>query len=113
PPVAAPARIPFGYQDGRAATSRQPANRADPRFRGAKRRARLSQKGPGLARRRSRRKHNERTLISMHIIWSLIVVLVVGAIAKLLMPGKDPGGILITMVLGLVGAVVAGFLGRA
>lgn len=37
----------------------------------------------------------------------------VGAIAKLLMPGRDPGGIIITMVLGIVGALLGGFLGRA
>jgi len=49
----------------------------------------------------------------MHLIWTLIVGLVVGAIAKLLMPGRDPGGILITMLLGIAGAFVAGFLGRA
>lgn len=49
----------------------------------------------------------------MHIIWSLIVGLVVGAIAKLLMPGKDPGGIIVTMLLGIVGSILAGFLGRA
>ncbi len=49
----------------------------------------------------------------MHIIWSLIVGLVVGAIAKLIMPGRDPGGILITMLLGIGGAVLAGLLGRA
>ncbi|MEA2698140.1 MAG: hypothetical protein QOI66_2411 [Myxococcales bacterium] len=49
----------------------------------------------------------------MHIIWSLIVGLVVGAIAKLLMPGRDPGGIIITMLLGIAGSVIAGFLGRA
>jgi uncharacterized membrane protein YeaQ/YmgE (transglycosylase-associated protein family) len=49
----------------------------------------------------------------MHIIWALIVGLVVGAIAKLLMPGRDPGGILITMLLGVAGSIVAGFLGRA
>jgi uncharacterized membrane protein YeaQ/YmgE (transglycosylase-associated protein family) len=49
----------------------------------------------------------------MHIIWSLIVGLVVGAIAKLIMPGRDPGGILITMLIGIAGSVVAGFLGRA
>jgi uncharacterized membrane protein YeaQ/YmgE (transglycosylase-associated protein family) len=49
----------------------------------------------------------------MHIIWSLLVGLVVGAIAKLLMPGKDPGGIIITMLLGVAGSVLAGFLGRA
>ena len=38
---------------------------------------------------------------------------VVGVIAKLLMPGKDPGGIVVTILLGIVGAVVGGFLGRA
>jgi uncharacterized membrane protein YeaQ/YmgE (transglycosylase-associated protein family) len=49
----------------------------------------------------------------MGIIVTLIVGLIVGAIAKLLMPGKDPGGIIITMLLGVAGAFVAGFLGRA
>jgi uncharacterized membrane protein YeaQ/YmgE (transglycosylase-associated protein family) len=49
----------------------------------------------------------------MGILATLIVGLIVGAIAKLLMPGKDPGGIIITMLLGVAGAFVAGFLGRA
>ena len=49
----------------------------------------------------------------MHFIWALIVGLFVGALAKLLMPGKDPGGILVTMLLGIAGSLVAGFLGRA
>ncbi len=49
----------------------------------------------------------------MHILWMLIVGLVVGAIAKALMPGRDPGGIVITMVIGGVGALIAGFLGRS
>ena len=49
----------------------------------------------------------------MEILWTLIIGLVVGAVAKLLMPGKDPGGIIITMLLGVAGAFVAGFLGRA
>ena len=49
----------------------------------------------------------------MHILWSLIIGLIVGAIAKLLMPGKDPGGVVITMLLGVAGSLVAGFLGRA
>jgi uncharacterized membrane protein YeaQ/YmgE (transglycosylase-associated protein family) len=39
--------------------------------------------------------------------------LVVGAIAKLLMPGRDPGGWIITILLGIAGALVGGFLGRA
>ena len=49
----------------------------------------------------------------MHLLWSLIVGLIVGAIAKLLMPGKDPGGFWITMLLGIAGAFVGTFLGRA
>jgi uncharacterized membrane protein YeaQ/YmgE (transglycosylase-associated protein family) len=48
----------------------------------------------------------------MHIIWSLIVGLIVGAIAKLLMPGKDPGGIIVTALLGIGGAMFAAFIGR-
>jgi uncharacterized membrane protein YeaQ/YmgE (transglycosylase-associated protein family) len=36
-----------------------------------------------------------------------------GAIAKFIMPGKDPGGIIVTMLIGIVGALIAGFLGRA
>jgi len=48
----------------------------------------------------------------MQLLGTLIVGLVVGGIAKLLMPGKDPGGFVITMVLGVAGALLAGFLGR-
>jgi uncharacterized membrane protein YeaQ/YmgE (transglycosylase-associated protein family) len=39
--------------------------------------------------------------------------LIVGAIAKLLMPGRDPGGFIITMALGIAGALLGGFLGRS
>lgn len=49
----------------------------------------------------------------MQIIWTLIVGLVAGALAKLVMPGKDSGGIIATMLLGVAGAFVAGFLGKA
>ena len=49
----------------------------------------------------------------MSILWTLIIGLIVGAIAKLLMPGKDPGGIIITMLLGIAGSFLATFLGRA
>jgi uncharacterized membrane protein YeaQ/YmgE (transglycosylase-associated protein family) len=49
----------------------------------------------------------------MHLLWSLIVGLVVGAIAKVVMPGKDPGGIVITMLLGVAGSIVAALLGGA
>jgi uncharacterized membrane protein YeaQ/YmgE (transglycosylase-associated protein family) len=47
------------------------------------------------------------------IIWILVIGLVVGAIAKLLMPGKDPGGCIITILLGIAGAFVASYLGQA
>jgi len=46
------------------------------------------------------------------IIWMLLVGLVIGAIAKLLMPGKDPGGCIITMLLGIAGAFVGTWIGR-
>jgi uncharacterized membrane protein YeaQ/YmgE (transglycosylase-associated protein family) len=49
----------------------------------------------------------------MGIIGWIIFGLVVGLVAKLLMPGRDPGGFFITAVIGIVGAVVGGFLGRA
>ena len=49
----------------------------------------------------------------MHILWTLIIGLVVGAVAKLLMPGKDPGGFIITMLLGIAGSFLATYLGRA
>jgi len=47
------------------------------------------------------------------ILGWIVFGLIVGALAKLVMPGKDPGGILITMMLGIVGAVVGGYLGGA
>ena len=47
------------------------------------------------------------------MLWMIIVGLIVGALAKLAMPGRDPGGIIITILLGIVGSVVAGFLGRS
>jgi uncharacterized membrane protein YeaQ/YmgE (transglycosylase-associated protein family) len=47
------------------------------------------------------------------ILGTLVIGLIVGVIAKLLMPGRDPGGCLITILLGIAGAFVAGFLGRA
>lgn len=49
----------------------------------------------------------------MSIIGMLILGLVAGAIAKLIMPGKDPGGIIVTMLLGIAGSFVGGFLARA
>jgi len=49
----------------------------------------------------------------LHFVWMCLIGLVAGALAKLVMPGKDPGGIIITMLLGIAGSLVAGFLGRA
>ena len=47
------------------------------------------------------------------VIGWIVFGLIVGAIAKLVMPGRDPGGIIVTMLLGIAGALVGGFLGRA
>ncbi len=49
----------------------------------------------------------------MSLIWTALIGLIAGAVAKLLMPGKDPGGFVITMLLGIAGAFVGTFLGRA
>ena len=49
-------------------------------------------------------------MIGAIIIW-IIVGGVAGALAKLIMPGDDPGGFIITIVLGIAGAIVGGFLG--
>lgn len=49
----------------------------------------------------------------MHLIWTLLIGLVIGAVAKFLMPGKDPGGIIITMLIGIAGSFVATYIGRA
>lgn len=46
------------------------------------------------------------------LLWTALIGLIVGAIAKLLMPGKDPGGWIVTILLGLAGSFVAGYLGR-
>ena len=46
------------------------------------------------------------------VIGWIIFGLVVGVIAKLMMPGRDPGGFIVTILLGIAGAVVGGFLGR-
>jgi uncharacterized membrane protein YeaQ/YmgE (transglycosylase-associated protein family) len=49
----------------------------------------------------------------MHILITLIIGLLVGALAKLIMPGKDPGGIIVTMLIGIAGSFIAGLLGHA
>jgi uncharacterized membrane protein YeaQ/YmgE (transglycosylase-associated protein family) len=47
------------------------------------------------------------------MLWMIVIGLVVGAVAKLLMPGRDPGGVVITILIGIAGSVIAGFLGRS
>jgi uncharacterized membrane protein YeaQ/YmgE (transglycosylase-associated protein family) len=49
----------------------------------------------------------------MGILSWIILGLIVGVVAKFIMPGKDPGGIFITIVLGIAGAFVGGFIGSA
>jgi uncharacterized membrane protein YeaQ/YmgE (transglycosylase-associated protein family) len=49
----------------------------------------------------------------MGFLWTLIIGLLAGIVAKFLMPGKDPGGFIITMLLGVAGAFVATYLGQA
>ena len=49
----------------------------------------------------------------MGILSWIVFGLIVGALAKLVMPGRDPGGVIVTMLLGIVGALLGGFLGRA
>jgi uncharacterized membrane protein YeaQ/YmgE (transglycosylase-associated protein family) len=49
----------------------------------------------------------------MGILSWIILGLIVGALAKLIMPGKDPGGIIITIALGIAGAILGGFIGSA
>lgn len=47
------------------------------------------------------------------VIGWIVFGLIVGVIAKLVMPGRDPGGIIVTMLLGICGALLGGFIGRA
>ena len=49
----------------------------------------------------------------MSIIWAILIGFIVGIVAKFLMPGRDPGGFFITALLGIIGAIVATFLGQA
>jgi len=49
----------------------------------------------------------------MHWLWVILIGLIVGALAKLIMPGKDPGGFIVTILIGIGGSLVGTFLGRA
>jgi uncharacterized membrane protein YeaQ/YmgE (transglycosylase-associated protein family) len=48
----------------------------------------------------------------MHWLWVVLIGLIVGALAKLIMPGKDPGGFIVTILLGIAGSVVGTLIGR-
>lgn len=48
----------------------------------------------------------------MSILGYIVLGLIIGALAKLVMPGRDPGGIIVTMVIGVVGAILGGLLGN-
>ena len=49
----------------------------------------------------------------MHIVYTILIGLVAGALAKFIMPGKDPGGLLITTLIGIAGALIVTYLGQA
>jgi len=48
----------------------------------------------------------------MHLLWTILIGFVAGAVAKFFMPGKDGGGFILTTLLGIAGALVATYLGR-
>ena len=49
----------------------------------------------------------------LHLLWTALIGLVVGALAKFIIPGKEPGGIFITMLIGIAGSFLGTFIGRA
>ena len=49
----------------------------------------------------------------LSVLWELIIGLVIGAVAKFFMPGKDPSGIWITMIIGIAGSILATYVGQA
>ncbi|HEY6906159.1 MAG TPA: GlsB/YeaQ/YmgE family stress response membrane protein [Ignavibacteriaceae bacterium] len=49
----------------------------------------------------------------MTIVWTIFIGLIAGALAKLIMPGKDPGGIIITILIGIAGSILFTYLGKA
>jgi uncharacterized membrane protein YeaQ/YmgE (transglycosylase-associated protein family) len=49
----------------------------------------------------------------MSLLWTALIGLIARALAKAVMPGRDPGGLIITMLLGVAGAMLGTFLGRS
>jgi len=52
-------------------------------------------------------------IVPYGIFWWIVIGFLAGGIAKLLMPGKDPGGCIVTILLGIAGALLAGFIGKS
>jgi uncharacterized membrane protein YeaQ/YmgE (transglycosylase-associated protein family) len=48
-----------------------------------------------------------------HILWTIVIGFIVGALAKLIMPGKDPGGFIITILIGIAGSFLGTWIGQA
>lgn len=48
----------------------------------------------------------------MHILYMLLIGLIIGALAKAVMPGRDPGGVIVTILIGIAGSMIAGYIGR-
>lgn len=49
----------------------------------------------------------------MHILWTIIIGFIAGLVAKVVLPGKDPGGFIVTTLIGIAGALLATYLGQA
>ncbi len=49
----------------------------------------------------------------MHFLWQILIGLIIGIVAKFLMPGRDPGGFIITVLIGIAGSIVATFIGQS
>jgi uncharacterized membrane protein YeaQ/YmgE (transglycosylase-associated protein family) len=57
--------------------------------------------------------YHPQTTNNMSIIWMIIIGFIVGLVAKALTPGKDPGGFVVTVIIGIIGSFIAGYLGRS
>jgi uncharacterized membrane protein YeaQ/YmgE (transglycosylase-associated protein family) len=49
----------------------------------------------------------------MHILWAIVIGFLIGLLAKAIMPGRDPGGFIVTVLLGIAGSLLASYLGQA
>jgi uncharacterized membrane protein YeaQ/YmgE (transglycosylase-associated protein family) len=73
----------------------------------------LRRHDPGIMGTPARRAaHSFAEEIRMHWLWVFVIGLVVGLVAKLLMPGKDPGGFIITAIIGIAGSLLATWIGQ-